>query len=281
MSSEITVDSTSTGSPNAAPGAASVLELQDVKCAYGGVQAVNGISMKVAPGAFIGLIGPNGAGKTTLLDCVSGFNRAYSGKVFMNGREISRRQPHQIADLSLMRTFQVPRLFRHMTVLSNLMVAPQHQRGEGLLNSFFRRSWKEQELANLQRARETLAKFAITDVAENYASDLSGGQERIAELSRTIMSVPKVLLLDEPFAGVSPSNRLRLADHLSMLSVEMSVTVVMIEHRLEWVERLCHLIYVMAGGRLIAQGSMEDLRKNRQVLEAYLGEAPGAKTSEQ
>ena len=260
---------------------APVLELQDIKCAYGGVQAVNGVSMKVASGGFVGLIGPNGAGKTTLLDCISGFNRSYSGKVFMNGREISRRQPHQIAGLSLMRTFQVPRLFRHMTVLSNLMVAPQHQRGEGLLNSFFRRSWKEQELANLQQARETLAKFALTDVAENYASDLSGGQERIAELSRTIMAAPKVLLLDEPFAGVSPSNRLRLADHLSMLSVEMNLTVVMIEHRLEWVERLCHLIYVMAGGRLIAQGSMEDLRKNRQVLEAYLGEAPAAKTNEQ
>jgi branched-chain amino acid transport system ATP-binding protein len=279
VNSAVGLEGTSPGSSKGDAGAAPVLELQDVKCAYGGVQAVNGVSMKVAPGAFIGLIGPNGAGKTTLLDCVSGFNRSYSGKVFLNGREISRRQPHQIAGLSLMRTFQVPRLFRHMSVLSNLMVAPQHQRGERLLNAFFRRSWKEQEMANLQRARDTIAKFALTDVAQNYASDLSGGQERIAELSRTIMAAPKVLLLDEPFAGVSPTNRLRLADHLSMLSIEMSVTVVMIEHRLEWVERLCKLIYVMAGGRLIAQGSMEDLRKNRQVLEAYLGEPPSAKSN--
>jgi branched-chain amino acid transport system ATP-binding protein len=280
MIGQVASDSASPPSLNGEVAEVPTLELRDLKCAYGGVQAVNGVSMKVPAGAFIGLIGPNGAGKTTLLDCVSGFNRGYKGRVFFNGREISRWQPHRISGLSLMRTFQVPRLFRHMTVLSNLMVAPQQQRGEGLLSSFVRGTWKQQELANLQKARETLARFSLTDVAENYASDLSGGQERIAELSRTIMAAPKVLLLDEPFAGVSPANRIRLADHLSMLSVEMGVTVVMIEHRLEWVERLCHLIYVMAGGRLLAQGSMEDLRKNRQVLEAYLGEAPGAKAVE-
>jgi branched-chain amino acid transport system ATP-binding protein len=252
-----------------------ILELQDVRCSYGGVQAVDGVSLKLERGTFVGLIGPNGAGKTTLINCISGFNRSYGGRVFFEGREITRWPPHRIAGLSLLRTYQAPRLFHHMTVLSNLMVAPSHQQGERLVPAMVGWSWRMQELTHLQRARATLANFSLTDVADNYGSDLSGGQERIAELSRTMMAAPAAILLDEPFAGVSPTNRAKLANHLSKLSQDSGVTVLMIEHRLEWVERLCKLIYVMANGRIVAQGSMEDLRKNRTVLKAYLGEAPG------
>jgi branched-chain amino acid transport system ATP-binding protein len=250
--------------------AAASLRLDDLRCAYGGVQAVAGVSLEIPAGAFIGLIGPNGAGKTTLLDCISGFNRAYSGRVYLGGQDITSWPPHRIASRALVRTFQTPRLFRGMTVLSNLMAAPPRQQGETLMGVLLG-SWKKEELRHLSHARAVASSFSLDRVLNNYCSELSGGQERIAELARTLMTDCKAILLDEPFAGVSPANRVRLADHLVRLWQELGVTIVMVEHRLEWIEQLCSSVYVMANGRILAHGTMTELRKDRQVLEAYLG----------
>jgi branched-chain amino acid transport system ATP-binding protein len=258
---------------SSATSAAVSIRLEDVRCAYGGVQAVNGVSFEVPAGAFIGLIGPNGAGKTTLLDCVSGFNRGYSGHVYLGGQDISRWVPHRIASKSLVRTFQTPRLFRGMTVMSNLMAAPPRQIGE-TIRGVVLGSWRDEERTNLVHAQSVAASFSLQRVLDNYCSELSGGQERIAELARTLMADCKAILLDEPFAGVSPANRVRLAEHLVRLWQELGVTIVMVEHRLEWIEQLCSSVHVMANGRILASGTMNELRKDRQVLEAYLGAAP-------
>ncbi len=254
-----------------APAAEPLLSVRDVARSYGGVQAVRGVDLEVRRGEFVGLIGPNGAGKTTLLDCISGAVRPQRGSIVFRGQEIAGKQLHAVARLGLVRTFQTARVFSRMTVLSNLMAAPRGQRGEGLVSAVFG-GWIGQERSQLERAGDMLARFHIAEAAEQYGSDLSGGQRRLTELSRTLMADPIMLLLDEPFAGVSPTNRARLASHLRTLSTEHGITVLMIEHRLDLVEQLCGRIVVMAEGRAIAQGSMSELRRNAAVVSAYLGE---------
>ncbi|MBU6423534.1 MAG: ABC transporter ATP-binding protein [Chloroflexota bacterium] len=252
-------------------GAGPLLEVRGVAHSYGGVQAVAGVDLDVQRGEFLGLIGPNGAGKTTLLDLISGAVRPERGRVVFNGHDITRKPLHAVARLGLVRTFQTARVFARMTVLSNLMSAPAGQRGEGLLASVFG-GWRDQERTQLGDAREMLQRFRIADAADQLGSELSGGQRRLTELSRTLMAGPTMLLLDEPFAGVSPTNRARLAAHLRALSVERGITILMIEHRLDLVEQLCGRIVVMAEGRAIAEGTMGDLRRNAAVVSAYLGE---------
>ena len=248
-----------------------ILEVRGVRHAFGGVQAVAGVNLDIAAGEFIGLIGPNGAGKTTLLDCISGAVRPAGGTVVLRGRPVTGRSLHDIASLGMVRSFQTARVFGRLTVLSNLMSAPPGQRGERLIRALFG-GWRAQESLQLADARVMLGRFDISEAADQYGAALSGGQRRLTELSRSLMVHPTVLLLDEPFAGVSPTNRRRLADHLQSLSREHGITVLMVEHRLELVEELCDRIYVMAEGRVIAQGGMADLRRNAAVVSAYLGE---------
>jgi branched-chain amino acid transport system ATP-binding protein len=248
-----------------------LLRVRGVAHSYGGVQAVRGVSIDVRAGEFVGLIGPNGAGKTTLLDCISGAVRPRAGSVTFRGIEIAGKPLYAVARLGLVRTFQTARVFPRTTVLSNLMSAPMGQRGEGLVAAVFG-GWRSQEREQLGRAREMLARFRIGEASDQYGNELSGGQRRLTELSRTLMAGPTMLLLDEPFAGVSPTNRARLATHLRILSVEHGITILMIEHRLDLVEQLCARIVVMAEGRAIAEGPMSDLRRNATVVSAYLGE---------
>jgi branched-chain amino acid transport system ATP-binding protein len=253
-----------------------ILRVRGVTHSYGGVQAVAGVDLDVDAGSFVGLIGPNGAGKTTLLDCISGAVRPAGGTVSFRGRDVTGRPLHAIARLGLVRTFQTARVFGRMTVLSNQMSAPSGQLGERLIRAVFG-GWRVQEAGQLVDALEMLARFDITDAADQYGAALSGGQRRLTELSRSLMVRPAALLLDEPFAGVSPTNRRRLATHLQALSRDHGITVLMVEHRLELVEELCERIIVMAEGRVIAQGSMADLRRNATVVSAYLGAvAPSA-----
>jgi branched-chain amino acid transport system ATP-binding protein len=261
--------------PVAGNSQATALKVDNLFCSYGGVRAVNGVSFEVPAGAFYGLVGPNGAGKSTLIDCISGLNRKYSGGVWVGGTPVARMLPHHLARRGLGRTFQTSRVFRRMTVMSNLMVGGRHQIGERLVSALFG-GWKAQQEGFLARAVSLLDLFEIRGVADSYGAELSGGQERLVEISRLMMSRPTVVLLDEPFAGVSPSNRLKLADQLHRLSVEHQVTLLMVEHRLEWVEMLCSNLYVMAQGRLIAEGTMTELRRDHAVVAAYLGDARDA-----
>jgi branched-chain amino acid transport system ATP-binding protein len=245
------------------------LKVENLVCSFSGVQAVRGVSFEVAEGSFLGIIGPNGAGKSTLIDCISGRNRDYSGGVGAWNTDISRRPLHMVSEMGIVRTFQVARPFGRLSVLSNLMVGPRRQPGEKLRTALSGR-WRSAEKEILREAWESVDLFGLTAVADNYGSQLSGGQERLVELSRAVMARPRMLILDEPFAGVSPSNRALLAEHLRRLW-STGVTVIMVEHRLEWVERLCSRILVMAEGQLIADGTMDYLRAHPKVLEAYLG----------
>ena len=248
------------------------LEVDDIVCSFGGLRAVNGANLKVARGSFLGLIGPNGSGKSTLLDCISGFNRSYNGQVKFVGQPVDRWSPDRRARAGLVRTFQRPRIFNRLTVLSNLMAAPLNQPGETIVRAFLG-GWRERERELLAQAREVLAYFNLERVADNYGAELSGGQERLVELARVLMFRPQVLLLDEPFAGVSPTNRKLLAERLRSLSTERGITVVMVEHRLQLVEELCDAVVFMSEGQVIAKGSMAELRQVREVVESYLGES--------
>lgn len=228
------------------------------------------MTFDVPRGSFYGLIGPNGAGKSTLLDCISGVNVTYAGRIFLEGVDVTRLPLQRMAARGLGRTFQTARVFRRMSVMSNLMVAARNPAGESLREALLK-TWKADEARHLTRAWSILNFFDLAHVADNWGSELSGGQERLIELSRLLMSHPQVVLLDEPFAGVSPANRAKLAKQLKVLSRDTGVTILMVEHRLEWVEHLCDRVFVMAEGRLIAQGTLAELRRERAVIDSYLG----------
>ena len=231
---------------------------------------MDGVSLNVMPGECVGLIGPNGAGKSTVLDNISGFNLKHRGRVHMFGTDVSSWPMQKRARLGVARSFQAPRMFGRMTVLSNLMVAPQRQPGESVLR-VLAGGWRNAEQRHLDRARHFIQRFALNPVVDNYASDLSGGQERLVELARSLMTGPHLLLLDEPFAGVSPVNRRRLVEHLQHLSRDEGIAILMVEHRLEWVQQLCSRVLVMALGRIIAEGSLDEVAAMSSVVDAYLG----------
>ena len=255
------------------------LDVEDLACSFGGVQAVRGVSMEIARGRFVGLIGPNGAGKSTLVECLSGFNTTYKGRVRLFGADISRKAPHKIAALGLVRGFQQARVFGQMTSLDNIGVAERRQSGESVIGALAGR-WRNAERLGQRRSEEFLSLFGMTQVRGNYGRELSGGQQRLLELARLLSSDPDVLLLDEPFVGVSPANRERLCQMLLHICHERHVTILMVEHRLELVERLCDSVVVMAEGKVIAQGPMSEIRSDAMVLDAYLGRAPVEALSE-
>jgi len=237
---------------------------------FGGVQAVRDVSFDVTAGSITGLIGPNGAGKSSVLAIVSGFLTPTSGSVRLGGRDVSGQPPFRLARQGLVRTFQLSSEFERLSVIENLMVAAPHQSGERLRDALLGRwRWRDEEAAAVERARSLLDRFEIPAKEDDLAGDLSGGQKRLLELARALMAEPTVLLLDEPMAGVNPSLIRRIEAHLSALRDE-GLTMLMVEHELGVVERLCDPVIVMAQGRVLSSGTMAELRKNQEVLDAYL-----------
>ena len=279
MSSETPMSQTST--PAAAQGNTAVapisdkiiLDVRNTAKSFGGLRAVDNCSFTVNRGSITGLIGPNGAGKSTAANLITGFIRADSGNILFDGKDIVRLPVHSIARRGLTRTFQITRELERMTVTENMMAAPHDQLGEsfwmGLLGL---PAVRRQEDENLQRALKLLQDFDLYQLRDEYAGNLSGGQRRLLELARVVMTQPRLLLLDEPFAGINPVLASRLSDYIKVLCKEKGITFLIIEHNLAMVERLCHTVIVMALGRTIAEGSMAELRQNPAVVEAYLGE---------
>lgn len=247
-----------------------LLRVDALRHSFGGLQALDGVNMEIRAGELVGLIGPNGAGKSTLIDCLSGHIANYRGMVTFDGADISRLPLHKVARRGLVRSFQVSRVFDRLTTTSNLLLAPQKQRGETLLGALLGR-WRREESEHLREVSQVLADFDLARVGDAYAGEVSGGQRRLIELSRALLTRPKMLLLDEPFAGVSPANRRILGHWLLKLNQESGLTILMVEHRLEEVERLCPRAIVMAAGRPIAQGALSDLRADKEVVSAYFG----------
>jgi branched-chain amino acid transport system permease protein len=250
--------------------ARAMLTVRDLHRQFGGVRAVNGASFTVPPGRITGLIGPNGAGKSTVLNMIAGALKPNAGTISYRGHDITGLPSYKAARHGIIRTFQVSSGFAALTVLENLLVAAPAQRGETLWQAALgKRYWKPREQAMVERARQLLARFDMSAKEDEYAGNLSGGQKRLLELMRGLMASPALLLLDEPMAGVNPSLARRIEQHLIDLVGE-GLTMLMIEHELAVVERLCDPVVVMAQGRVISQGTMADVRADQGVLDAYL-----------
>lgn len=250
-----------------------LLELRGVSKSYGGVQAVRDTSFAVREGSLTGLIGPNGAGKSTTVELISGFVRADAGQILFDGQEIQDRPPHLISRAGLVRTFQTPREWAKLTTLENLLVAPVDDRRDSLWSALLdRRRIARAEREARARARELLDEFGLGAVRNELAGNLSGGQKRLLEFARILTVKPRLVLLDEPQSGVNPVLGERMGAAIRHM-VDSGITVLMIEHNLGFVERLCDTVIVMALGQPIATGTMAELRQHPEVLEAYLGQA--------
>ena len=226
--------------------AGTILELVGVSKSFGGVHAVQDCSFSVARGSLTGLIGPNGAGKSTTIDLMSGFKTVDAGRILFEGREVQNQPAHAVSRAGLMRTFQTPREWAHLTTLENLLVARVDDRLESLRTALFaRRRIREADRVDRARAREMLADFNLAGVTDELAGNLSGGQKRLLEFARIMMAKPKLVVLDEPQSGVNPVLGERMGDGIRQL-VASGITVVMVEHNLEFVERLCDRVIVMA-----------------------------------
>ena len=250
----------------------SALRCEGLTKAFQGVHAVNGAAFEVPKGQITALIGPNGAGKTTVVNILSGSMTCDRGREFIGATEVTNWPSHRIARLGLMRTFQLSRELGQLTVLENLLVAPQHQAGESLFNVFFRPGLvKRQERELAERALDLLDIYGLYALRDNPASELSGGQKKLLEISRAVMASPQILLLDEPMAGVNPALIERIGGYILDLK-EQGVTLLMIEHNLNVVEQICDHVIVLAEGRTLATGLLSELRENTEVVRAYLGE---------
>ncbi len=258
------------GAPDAAGRPGPLLTVERLAKQFGGVRAVDTVDFAVDAGTITGLIGPNGAGKSTVLSVVSGQLPPTSGRVRFAGADVTGQPMHRLARLGVVRTFQLARVFGGLTTLENLVVGVPQQRGLtplGILGG--RRVWGPQERTLIDRARQLLTTFGMAHTADDLARTLSGGQRRAVEIMRALMMRPRLLLLDEPMAGLSPS----LTRRLEEIFLELCTTglaVLLVEHELESVERLCSNVVVMANGRVLAQGRMADLRTRREVQDAYV-----------
>jgi len=249
-----------------------ILSVRDIRKYFGGIKAVDGISLNVAPNRITGLIGPNGAGKTTLFNVISGLYKADAGEIYFKGERIDNLSLHQTFQKGLCRTFQISRELKLMTVLENLMLVPPDQEGERIWKTWLTsRLVRRQENEIREKALEALDSVGLLHLKDEYASNLSGGQKRLLELARTMMADPELILFDEPGAGVNPIERRTLAEHIRRLVSEEGKTVFLIGHEMELVMDVCDPIIVMDRGRKLCEGSPEEISCDPQVLEVYLG----------
>jgi branched-chain amino acid transport system ATP-binding protein/neutral amino acid transport system ATP-binding protein len=248
---------------------APLLQVRGLQRSFYGVTAIGGLDLDVMPGTITALIGPNGAGKTTAFQCISGVVRPEAGGIRFNGAELAGLSPDRISRHGLLRTFQIARGLSRLTVLENLLLYAQGLPGEGLLQAWFGRG-RAAEAAALERAWAIVAKLNLLKVANNPAGALSGGQKKLLEIGRALMVQPRMILLDEPMAGVNPSLINEIAGHIAQLRDE-GITFLMIEHHMEMVARLCDPVIVMAEGRRLTQGDFRSVADNPEVQDAYMG----------
>lgn len=249
-----------------------MLEVENLVKHFGGIKAVNNCSLEVEAKTITGLIGPNGAGKTTLFNLITGFFRPDDGTITFDDERIDGLSPHKIFHKDLYRTFQISRELQMMTVLENLMLIPASQSGERVWNPWFRPSLVKREEKEIQNhAMEVLEFIELDHLKDDYAKNLSGGQKKLLEMARTMMAEPKMVLLDEPGAGINPTLMKKLTDDIKKLKEKMDTTFFLIEHDMDLVMDLCNPIIVMAAGQKLAEGAPEEVRDNPEVINAYLG----------
>jgi neutral amino acid transport system ATP-binding protein len=237
---------------------------------FGGLTAVAVDHLEIQRGGITGLIGPNGAGKTTLFNLLTGFDQPDTGSWSFDGKSLGKLSPHQVARLGVVRTFQLTKALSRLTVLQNMLLGAQGQRGEGFFRSLVPGIWKAQEQANTERAMDLLQRFKLDAKKDDFAGTLSGGQRKLLEMARALMSDPQVVMLDEPMAGVNPALTQSLLGHVKDMR-EQGMTVIFVEHDMDVVRDISDWVVVMAAGRIIAEGPPESISQNQSVVDAYLG----------
>jgi branched-chain amino acid transport system ATP-binding protein len=249
-----------------------MIRIDNVCKHFGGLKAVDHVSIEIAEGSITGLIGPNGAGKTTLFNTIAGLYAPTSGRIYLDDEEITGLKPHQLFNKGLLRTFQIAHEFTRLSVVENLMMVPAHQSGENLVNAWFRRGLVEQEEHQInQRAMEVVDFLNLGHIADEIAGNLSGGQKKLLELGRTMMVDANIVFLDEVGAGVNRTLLREIGDAIIKLNREKNYTFCMIEHDMDFISRLCDPVICMAEGAVLAEGTADEVKNNEEVIEAYLG----------
>ena len=249
-----------------------MLEIKKLSKRFGGIQAVDNVSLKIQEGSITGLIGPNGAGKTTLFNVICGSIEPSNGLILFENKDITGLPSHQLFYEGILRTFQIAHEFSKLTVLENLMVVPGSQTGEKLINSWInRKKIKEEEKLIKDKAIEVIEFLNLSHLTYELAGNLSGGQKKLLELGRTMMVDAKIVLLDEVGAGVNRTLLNEIADVILKLNKEKGYTFCMIEHDIDFIAKLCDRVIVMAEGKILTEGRMEEIKKNEDVITAYLG----------
>lgn len=251
-----------------------ILAARGVTKSFGGFCAVNAISLGLSASEILGVIGPNGAGKSTLFNLLAGAIPIDSGSILLDGKDLSHARPETRIQSGLGRTFQIPRPFPRMTVLENVMASAQNQRGESMISALLApRKVAAQERANAARARDILDFVSLSHLEDQTASVLSGGQRKLLELARVLMAEPRVILLDEPAAGVNPALLDLIIDRILAIN-QLGIAVLLIEHNMEMIARLCPRVIVMAAGKALAEGTPAEVTKRADVIDVYLEGMP-------
>jgi len=250
----------------------SILRTRKLVKNFGGIRAVDRVSIDVREKTTTMLIGPNGSGKTTLINLVTGVYKPDHGKIYFDGTEITGYPPHEVFRLGVARTFQIPQPFRKLTVLENLLVTQPGNPGEGFIKSMRRRNWKRFERESVEKAFRILKLLNLDHLWDQEAEKLSGGQMKLLEVGKALMAGAKLLIMDEPIAGVNPTLAHEVFKTFTRLRDELGVTLFLVEHRLDIALQYTDYVYVMATGSIIAEGGPEEVIYDHRVIEAYLGE---------
>jgi len=249
-----------------------LLQARNLSKSFGGIKAVNNAQIEVNQGSITGLIGPNGAGKTTLFNLLSNFIQSDSGQILFNSQPIHNLPSHKIATKGFIRTFQVARVLSRLSVLENMLLATPNQTGENFFRVWFEQAkLRSEERKNKARAMDILESVGLAEKAHDYAGALSGGQRKLLEMARTLMTNPKLILLDEPAAGVNPTLINQICEHIVRWNQE-GISFLVIEHNMDVVMSLCDRVWVLAEGTNLAEGTPAEIQSNESVLEAYLGQ---------
>lgn len=248
-----------------------MLKVKNVYKSFGGIVALDGVSLNVEPNTITGLIGPNGSGKSTLFNVISRFYNKDRGEIYFKGKKIEGIEPYKVAMLGIGRTFQISEVPEKMTVLENLLLAPKNQLGEGIFSVFLHHlKIKKENEKLLKNAYDILEVIQLYNLRNEYAGNLSGGQKKLLSLGRILMSDPILLLLDEPTAGVNPTLVKDLMVAIKNLRDEKGVTILLVEHNMKVISEICDRVIVLDFGKKIAEGTPEEIQRNEEVLEAYL-----------